>query len=173
MAADLKLTRVGTSSQYPISLEDAKDHLHIDFDDDDTRIKQLIKSVVSEAQHFIGKPIYETLWQSDAVILELSTEIKIPYIQSASVQDYTSGAAVPNLLHCNDSSARIALTNPYTQPVKVMLAQQYLSEDLDLTLLLTVAFYYERRDLSRFSEQTLATLRKRLIYHRDAIVSTG
>ena len=173
MAADLKLTRVGTSEQYPVSLEDAKDHLHIDFDDDDTRIKQLIKSVVSEAQHFIGKPIYETVWQSDAVKLEHSTEIKIPYIQSAAVQDFASGVAIHSTLRYNDSSARLELTNATPQPVKVMLAQQYLSEDLDLTLLLTVAFYYERRDLSRFSDQTLATLRKRLIYHRDAIIATG
>lgn len=170
---EIEFSRIGTTEQYPVSLETAKDHLRVDFSDDDERIKNLIKSVCSEAQHFIGKPVFETLWQSGAVTLDQTQLINIPYIQNAIAEDASSGAPVGVTLHVTGSSAKLELTSAYANPVTVMLVQQYHSEDLDLTLLLMVAFFYERRDLTRFSEQTINTLRKRMVYHRDAIIANG
>ena len=172
-ATELSFTRESITDQFPMALADVKDHLRIDFDDDDTRIKHLIKAVATEAQHFIGKPVYEATWKTGRVKLDLLSSIKIPYVQKAVVTDAASGAAIPGILQPRDHESLLTLENAYPDDVNVALIQQYISEDLELTLLLTVAFYYERRDLSRFSEQTLATLRKRLIYHRDAMVATG
>jgi len=170
---ELSFNRTGVTDQFPVTLEAAKDHLRVDFNDDDARITQLIHSVCAEAQHFIGKPVYETLWKSGKIKIDPESRISLPYIQSAVVTTAADGAIVPSVLHVTDAQAKITLDNAFADDIYVSLAQQYTSEDLELTLLLTLAFYYERRDLSRFSEQTLATLRKRLIYHRDAIVASS
>jgi len=172
-ATELKFTQGSVTDQFPMELADVKDHLRVDFDDDDERIRHLIKAVATEAQHFTGKPVYETLWETGVIQLDLISSIRIPYVQNVVVTRDLTGVEVPSALQADGLESILTLDNEYLGDVKVSLIQQYLSEDLELTLLLTVAFYYERRDLSRFSEQTLATLRKRLLYHRDAIITSG
>jgi len=170
---EITFNRLGVTDQFPVTLEAAKDHLRVDFDDDDDRITQLIHAVCAEAQHFIGKPVYQTTWETGAIKLDLESTLKLPYIQRAVVTAVGDGAIIPSSLRVTDAQARLTLAAAFGDDVNITLVQQYLSEDLELTLLLTLAFYYERRDLSRFSEQTLASLRKRLIYHRDTIITNG
>lgn len=170
MPLDLTFSRVGFSDQFPVSLEDAKDHLRVDFNDDDERIKKLIKSVSAEAQKFTGKPVFETIWQTAPGLIDIVSLIKLPFVQSVSVKDAITGDEIPSSLGGTTAETSLTLDAAYAAQVKVSLLQQYVSEDLELSLLLMVAFYYERRDLSRFSEQTLASLRKRLLYHRDSVI---
>jgi uncharacterized phiE125 gp8 family phage protein len=56
------LSLVVPAEEWPVSLEEAKAHLHVTFDDDDAMIDIYRKAAAESAEHFTGLAFYSQVW---------------------------------------------------------------------------------------------------------------
>lgn len=74
--AALKLITPATT--YPVTLDEAKAHLNIDFDDDDALIEVYRKAATEDAENFTGRAFYDQTWDYYFDAFPSGNEIKIP-----------------------------------------------------------------------------------------------
>jgi uncharacterized phiE125 gp8 family phage protein len=56
------LSLISPATDWPVSLEEAKAHLHVTFDDDDSMIEIYRKAATESAEHFTGLAFYNQTW---------------------------------------------------------------------------------------------------------------
>lgn len=157
----------------PVSLEEAKAHLNVDFDDDDALIEVLISASRSAAERFTGRAFIEQTW--DLFLDEFPSDgspIKIapaPLIEILSVgygDDYSSLVAASGYrIDLATAPARLALVdggswptiNTVANAIRIRFRAGYVDDetspvtgevpaDIKAAILLTVGSLYANRE---------------------------
>lgn len=58
----ISLMLVTAASEMPVSVEEAKSHLNIDHDDDDTLLETYVEAATDDAERFLGRALIDQTW---------------------------------------------------------------------------------------------------------------
>lgn len=144
----MALKLITASSNYPVSLEEAKAHLNVDFNDDDELIDIYRKAATEEAERFTGQALIDQTWDMilDAFPVGAISIPKPPLIElvglfyrdSAGVEQEFAGAGYILDQGSDREKARLTLAYGGTWPtpqavanaVRLRFRTGYVDEDV-------------------------------------------
>lgn len=106
--------------EYPVTLEDAKEHLNVSSDVDDTRIERSIRASTESAEIYTGRKLITQTW--DLYIDRFYDEIKLPFPPLQEVVSVQYLAPETNSPDWQTLSTSVYSVDTYSQPGRVLRA---------------------------------------------------
>lgn len=168
----MALRLVTAPTTLPVTLAEAKAHLRVDFDDDDTAITAMIRAAIAHAEQFTGRALIEQTWDllldafpTGSIDLPRAPLIEVTgvyYLDSAGVEQTLSSSSY--VVDSASEPARVGLVYGGTWPaaldqaaaVRVRFVAGYIDDaspvsanvpyDIKAAILLIVGSLYANRE---------------------------
>lgn len=174
----MRLTLVTPPAVEPVALEEAKAHLRVDVDDDDTLILALIAAAREQAEAFTRRALITQTWDMALDCLpgvdEKPIELPKPTLQSVTSITYLDASGDEQTLAA-DQYQVLTGGGPYAQPGKVVRAYNVSwpstrSQPDAVTVRFVAGYGDAASDVPAAIRQAILMLVGDLYEHREGIV---
>lgn len=163
-------TLVTAPSSLPVTVQEAKDHLRVFFDDDDILIERLIKVATAKVEQDLQRKLITQTWKMffdkfpvvrkiDVLFGDLQSVTHIKYTDSDGTQatfasdDYDVDTySVPGMIRLGYQKNWPTDTLYPTNPIEIQFVTGYgdtatdVPQDIRAAILLMISHYYENRE---------------------------